>query len=168
MAKVASVEKDADQFTDEMPTKFSNLSIEEEEIMNKEWRLGVMEEKILAHDADESMIWSYGVKKSFEYLCVVDEVRKLTESSGSSNELLDRAHCLLQMAMARLEEEFIYLLVHNEQLVEPSLMSFPSSEEGSVDEYSCSSLEEEQIEGRVRSESSIEEMNYFYKCTGEC
>lgn len=155
MAKVASVEKDADHLTDEMPTKFSNLSIEEEEIMNKEWRLGVMEEKILAQDADESMIWSYGVKKSSEYLCVVDEVRKFTESSGSSNEFLDRAHCLLQMAMARLEEEFIYLLVHSEQLVEPGLMSFPSSEEGSVDEYSCSSLEEEQIEGRIRSESSI-------------
>ncbi|KAM0937893.1 putative exocyst complex component Exo70, cullin repeat-like-containing domain superfamily [Dioscorea sansibarensis] len=161
MAEVASVEKDADHFTDEMPTKYSNLSIEEgEEIMNKEWRLGVMEEKILARDADESMIWSYGLKKSSEYLCVVDEVRKLTESSGSSNGLLDRAHCLLQMAMARLEEEFIYLLVHNEQLVEPGLVSFPSSEEGSVDDYSCSSLEEEQIEGRIRSESSIQVEEY--------
>lgn len=124
-----------------------------------EKRLEVLQDKIVAWDCDP--------EEASEYLNVVDEVRQFSESLESLrseimgdeyNELVHRAHSILQMAMARLEKEFVHLLVLYQQTLEPDHMSrFHSTEDYSMgDLSSCSSFEVHPIVGRMHSESSIE------------
>ncbi|XP_008779074.2 exocyst complex component EXO70E2 isoform X2 [Phoenix dactylifera] len=109
------------------------------------------------------MIWDRDPEEASKYLKAVHEVQLLTENLGGlhldiedreHDVLLSRAYSILQMAMARLEEEFIHLLIQYQQPVEPDRMSFRSSEEDSVDDYSFSSFDEEQVEGRIHGDSS--------------
>lgn len=139
------------------------MSTEERGESDIEEQLGFLEEKILSWDSDQSMIWDRDPEEASEYLKAVDEVLQLTEKLGSlhldikdreHDVLLSRAYSILQMAMARLEEEFIHLLIQYQQPVEPARMSFRSTEEDSVDDYSFSSFDEEQVEGRLRGDSS--------------
>lgn len=124
-----------------------------------EKRLEVLQDKIVAWDCDP--------EEASEYLNVVDEVRQFSESLESLrseimgdeyNELVHRAHSILQMAMARLEKEFVHLLVLYQQTLDPDHMSrFRSTEDYSMgDLSSCSSFEVHPIVGRMQSESSIE------------
>lgn len=124
-----------------------------------EKRLEVLQDKIVAWDCDP--------EEASEYLNVVDEVRQFSESLESLrseimgdeyNELVHRAHSILQMAMVRLEKEFVHLLVLYQQTLEPDHMSrFHSTEDYSMgDLSSCSSFEVHPIVGRMHSESSIE------------
>ncbi|KAG1341939.1 exocyst complex component EXO70E2 [Cocos nucifera] len=139
------------------------ITTEERGKSNIEERLGFLEDKILSWDSDQSMIWDRNPEEASKYLKAVDEVRLLTENLGSlhldiedreHDVLMSRGYDILQMAMARLEEEFIHLLIQYQQPVEPEHMSFHSTEEDSVDDYSFSSFDEEQVEGRIRGDSS--------------
>ncbi|KAK1307394.1 hypothetical protein QJS10_CPA10g01975 [Acorus calamus] len=116
-----------------------------------EERLKCLEEKILRWESESSMIWESGPSEASDYMQYVDEVRRLIEILESSPsfqdsdgiKLLDRAHGLIQMALSRLEEEFGFILVQNKQPLEPERMSFRSNDEEVVDEFSCSSFEED-------------------------
>ncbi|KAM0936661.1 putative exocyst complex component Exo70, cullin repeat-like-containing domain superfamily [Dioscorea sansibarensis] len=165
-----------DFFADEMmgiisdlETKCSSLSlVEGKRVGDIQKRLDVLQEKIVAWDCDPFMIWDCDPEEASEYLNVVDEVRQFSESLESLqseimgneyNEVVSRrARNILQMAMARLEKEFVHLLVLYQQTLEPDHMSsFRSAEDNSMgDLSSCSSFEVHPIAGRMQSESSIE------------
>ncbi|CAI9754185.1 unnamed protein product [Fraxinus pennsylvanica] len=99
-----------------------------------EQQLDLIQDKVLSWERDQAIIWDCGPEEAYEYLKAVDKARKLTESlerlslnNGSEDTtLLRRAHDVLQMAMARLEEEFKHLLVQNRQPFELEHMSFRS------------------------------------------
>ncbi|KAL5807936.1 hypothetical protein ACOSQ3_028627 [Xanthoceras sorbifolium] len=122
-----------------------------EEISEIEEQLNVVQDKIMSWEGDQSMIWD-SANEACEYLNAVDESRKLIERLDSlcfgkdkaENELLRRAHDVLQMAMARLEEEFRYMLVQNRQPFELEHKSFRSSEEdvGSIISFGDDSVED--------------------------
>lgn len=124
------------------------------EIGEIEERLKSAQEKVSSWESDQSMIWDSGPDGASEYLQAVDEVRRLIEDlerlslseDQEADELLCRAHSVLQIAMARLEEEFIHMLAQNKQNFEPEHMSFRSSEDDIVDLDSTSSFDDYQVE----------------------
>ncbi|ERN07519.1 hypothetical protein AMTRI_Chr10g1510 [Amborella trichopoda] len=123
------------------------------EIDELEETLEVIEEKIMGFESGpsesvgSSMIWDRDPEEAFQYLQAVDQVRELVDQLEKSSlitdervkEILDRAHSLLQIAMAKLEEEFIYVLVQCRQPLEPDFTSFRSSEDDLADRDSISS-----------------------------
>lgn len=119
-------------------------------ISDIEERLNSAQEKVMSWDSDNSMIWECGPDEASEYLLAVNEVRQLIEDLGcltlnedqKENEFLSRAHTVLQMAMARLEEEFSHMLAQNRQTFEPEHVSFRSSEDDIVDEDSTYSIDD--------------------------
>ncbi|KAK2663276.1 hypothetical protein Ddye_001850 [Dipteronia dyeriana] len=133
---------------------------EGEGISEIEEQLNVVQDKIMSWEADQSMIWD-SPNKACEYLNAADEARKLIERLDSlcfgkdkeENELLRRAHDILQMAMARLEEEFRHMLVQHMQPFEPEHKSFRSSEEDLVDEVSIISFGDDSFEDSVQRDS---------------
>lgn len=107
-----------------------------------EERLASAEEMVLRWDSSsseavrQSMIWEGPPDEAASYLQAVDEVQRLMESLESlsltendnddndnnninGGELLDRAQNVLQIAMARLEDEFHNILVQQSEIFEP-------------------------------------------------
>lgn len=122
-----------------------------------ETRLGILHEKIVNWDSDESMIWDRDPDEASEFLQVIDEVQQLVGelmTSPAYDKLLCYADNSLQMAMARLEEEFVHLLRQYKQPLEPEHMSFRSVEDELSEDFSSSSFEEEAIQGKSQLESS--------------
>ncbi|KAJ8775211.1 hypothetical protein K2173_020215 [Erythroxylum novogranatense] len=141
----------------------TNLICQDEvyELSDFERRLNDTEEKVLNWEADQSMIWDRGPDEACNYLDTADEVRKLTEnleilslsSEYGTKDMLRRAHNVLQMVMARLEEEFKSILVQNSQPYEPEFLSFRSSEDEFTDVSSVVSGEDESMESSLRRDS---------------
>lgn len=133
----------------------------EEQLIEMEEELNLVQSKVMNWEVGKSMIWDCGQEEAYEYLRYVDQARKLIERLESLNlvkgskedELLRRAHDLLQTAMNRLEEEFTHLLVHNRQPFEPEHMSFRSSEDDTLDDGSIVSFGDESIEDVVQRDS---------------
>lgn len=157
---------DAKKILAELGTQLTTITtISENEvdgISDDEGRLNVNQEKIMIWETDQSMIWDLGPNEANEYINSADEVRKLTEKleamclkDDGEKELLRRAHDVLQIAMARLEEEFKHMLIQNRQPFEPEHMSFRSSEEdaGSVASLGDESFEESQHRDSVSRNS---------------
>lgn len=132
-----------------------------EKMSETEDRLNEIQEKVMSWEADQSMIWDSGPDEVSEYLNAADEARKLTERLESLSlnrddeeyELLGRAHDVLQTAMAKLEEEFRYILVQNRQPFEPEHMSFRSSEEDTLDDGSMNSFGDDSVEDSIHRDS---------------
>ncbi|KAK9114366.1 hypothetical protein Syun_021163 [Stephania yunnanensis] len=127
-----------------------------------EEQLRSFQEKVVKWDTDHTMIWDSGPEAASECLQVVDGVRKMAETleslsaseNGQWSQLLCQAHNILQMGMARLEEEFSYILLQNRLPFELGHMSFRSSEEDAVDGESTFSVEDDSIEDLVQRDSS--------------
>ncbi|XP_058081044.1 exocyst complex component EXO70E2-like [Magnolia sinica] len=119
-----------------------------------EERINSVEEKVMNWCSDRSMIWDRGPDESREFLRTVDEIGQLIESLGCSSlnevqerdDLLRRAHNVLQMTMSRLEEEFSHILLENKQALEPEHLSFRSSDDDMSFFDSTSSVDDESIE----------------------
>nr|XP_016449998.1 PREDICTED: exocyst complex component EXO70B1-like [Nicotiana tabacum] len=134
--------------TEDTVEKFSEL----------EEQLNIVQNKVMSWEVDQSVIWDCGPEYADDYLRSVDEARKLIERLESLNvdkdskedELLCRAHEVMQIAMNRLEEEFRHLLVHNKQPFEPEHLSFRSSED---DEGSIVSFGDDSVEDVVQRDS---------------
>ncbi|CAL5324965.1 hypothetical protein CsSME_00004131 [Camellia sinensis var. sinensis] len=134
---------------------------DEEGSSEVEHRLNVVQDKIMNWEVDQSMIWDCGSDEAYEYVKTVEETRKLTETLESlclnrdseENELLLRAHDVLQTAMARLEDEFKHMLVQNRQPFEPEHVSFRSNEEDVVDEGSVLSFGDYSVEDVLQRDS---------------
>ncbi|KAJ4826083.1 hypothetical protein Tsubulata_015178 [Turnera subulata] len=134
------------------------IDIDEEGISDIEARLNVVQEKIMNWDTDQSMIWDLGPEEATEYLNAADEARRLAEKLETlcldeQKELLRRAHDVLQMAMARLEEEFKHILAEHRQPFEPQHVSFRSSEDDIADVGSVISHGDDSFEDSVPRDS---------------
>ncbi|KAE8675797.1 serine carboxypeptidase-like 25-like isoform X1 [Hibiscus syriacus] len=137
--------KDMKKILADLGSQLSNMATMEDEVVvgvksGIEEQLSVVEEKIMSWETDESMIFDSGPDEASEYLNATEEARKLIGeledrclNGEDEKELLCRAHDVLQLAMQRLEEEFMYLLVQHRQPFEPEQVSFRSSEDDSVD-----------------------------------
>ncbi|KAK2989857.1 hypothetical protein RJ640_025516 [Escallonia rubra] len=134
---------------------------EDEEVSEIEGRLNLVHDKIMNWELEQSMIWDCGSEEANEYLKAVEEARKLAESleslslakDGEETLLLHKAHDVLQTAMARIEEEFRHMLVHNRQPFEPEHVSFRSSEEDVPDEGSIVSFGEDSVDDVLQRDS---------------
>ncbi|XP_019157039.1 PREDICTED: exocyst complex component EXO70B1-like [Ipomoea nil] len=143
----------------------SNQDESEKQLCEFEEQLNAVQIKVMNSELNQSMLWDCGDEEAYEYLRYVDEARKLTErlerlciqndckEKEKENELLLRAHDVLQTAMDRLDDEFRYLLVQNRQPFEPEHMSFRSSEEDIVDEGSILSFGDDSVEEAVQRDS---------------
>ncbi|OIW16737.1 hypothetical protein TanjilG_14507 [Lupinus angustifolius] len=159
---------DAKKILADLGSQLSSISIsnskdeEEEEDRNDiENRFGVVHEKIMRWDEDQSMIWDLGPEEASDYLNAANEARELVEKMESLHlskedkeyEFLLRAYSVLQSAMSRLEEEFRNLLIQNRQPFEPEYVSFRSIEEDVIDGNSMVSFGDESIEESLRRDS---------------
>ncbi|KAH0969141.1 hypothetical protein GBA52_028990 [Prunus armeniaca] len=124
-------------------------------------RLNSIQERVMSWEADQSMIWNSGPNESLEYVKAVEEARRFVErleglrlnKDDQEYEVLQKAYDVLQTAMARLEEEFKYMLVQNRQPFEPEHMSFRSSEEDIVDGSSIISFGDDSFEDSLQRDS---------------
>ncbi|EEF34752.1 exocyst complex component EXO70E2 [Ricinus communis] len=156
---------DAKKILADLGSQLSNITIINEDKVERvseiEERLNVVQEKIMSWESDQSVIWDSGPNEAAEYLNAADEARKLTEKlealslnkDDGEKELLRRAHDTLQIAMARLEEEFKHMLVQNRQPFEPEHVSFRSSEEDTADFSSVISLGDDSVEESMHRDS---------------
>ncbi|RDX78115.1 Exocyst complex component EXO70E2, partial [Mucuna pruriens] len=147
----------------DLETQLSAMSIVNERkvggIKQFERQLKCAEDKVMRWEAKPSMTWDSSPSESSEYLKVVGEIQILTQSlesfSVSENwkleELLQRANAILQVAMSRLEEELVHILVQHKQYFEPEYMSFHSNRVDMVYDESFRSVEDEQIDNASQS-----------------
>ncbi|KAG4114270.1 hypothetical protein ERO13_D12G035550v2 [Gossypium hirsutum] len=114
-------------------------------------RLDQAERKIMRWETDPMMIWDSGPKEASDYLETVDETGKLVDGlrglsvheNQKQKEILHRAMNILQMAMSRLEEELIHILVQHGQQFEPKNMYSRSIRKDIVYDESFVSVEDE-------------------------
>ncbi|KAK2663375.1 hypothetical protein Ddye_001949 [Dipteronia dyeriana] len=119
-----------------------------------EKRLKRAEINVLSWESSQTMIWDSGSREFSEYLGAVVEIQTVKQSlgglsvieNGKVKECLYRADSVLQMAMSRLEEELVHILVQHKQYFEPEYMSFHSCQEDLVYDESFVSLEDESVE----------------------
>ncbi|XVF11788.1 hypothetical protein REPUB_Repub08aG0058200 [Reevesia pubescens] len=119
-----------------------------------EERLKQAERKIMSWESDTMMIWDSGPREASEYLEAVDEIQTLlvglrglsVNENRKHKELLHRAVSVLQMAMSRLEQELIHILVQHRQQFEPKHMSSRSTRRDVVYDESFVSVEDEPAE----------------------
>ncbi|XP_008805131.2 exocyst complex component EXO70E2-like [Phoenix dactylifera] len=162
--------EEMDNLTDEMfnvitelDTCYSDMTLlEERRISDIKERLCILEEKVLIWDSDQLMTSDMDSEEIAKYLQAGDELRQLIEhlgnlqssdKDGEQIELLNRSHSIMQMAMSRLEDVLVHLLVQHRQPVEPDHMSFHSTEEDIVTDYSSSSFDDESIDGEIQSDA---------------
>lgn len=118
-------------------------------------RLGFLHETIVGWDSDQSMIWDREPEVACQFLTDLDEVRQIVDDLGEGQEVLKcLGHDILQIGMLRLEEEFVHVLIQNQQPAVLDHMSFRSTEDDSVEDFSSSSFDEESTRGKIQSESS--------------
>lgn len=133
-----------------------------EGIKQLERKLKCAEDKVMSWEANHSITWDSDPKdrECSEYLKVVGEIQTLTHSlqnfssvdeNWEQKELLQRTNGILQIAMSRLEEELVHILVHHKQYFEPEYMSFHSNRVDMVYDESFGSVEDEQIDEASRS-----------------
>ncbi|CAA7393433.1 unnamed protein product [Spirodela intermedia] len=128
----------------------------------QEW-LDAAQEKILNWDSERSLTWDSEPVETSEFTQAVDEVRCLTESLEAAllkspdpraRQIQDQASSILEVAMERLEEEFIRILTQHRQSLDFGRMSFHSTEEDHTDYNSYSSFNDESFELRFPTESA--------------
>lgn len=135
----------------------------EEELSGIKLRLDSIQDTIMTWELGQFMIWDSGSDESNsnEYLKAVNEVKRLVERLESLNpnkdtlehELLRKANDVLQSTMARIEEEFKHILVHNRQNFEPERLSFRSNEDDGGDSTSIISFEDDSFDDSVQRDS---------------
>lgn len=136
---------------------------EEEELSDIKIRLDSIQDKIMTWEVGQSMILDSGSdeNQTNEYLNAVNEVKTLVERLESLNpnkdtsehEVLLKANDVLQTSMARLEEEFKHILIHNQQNFEPERLSFRSIEDDCVDSTSIVSFEDDSFDDSTQRDS---------------
>ncbi|PIM99182.1 Exocyst component protein [Handroanthus impetiginosus] len=156
--------------SDDMKTVLANLDIhlstmirlnegEAEDTREIETRLMPAKQTIMSLHSNHSKIWDSNPLIVSEYLQAVSEVLRLSEDLGNmplkrrsrGKELFDQTQSILQMAMDRLQNELIHILVQNKEcLCEENLISedsFVSNEDdslGNASQRESSSIEAEE------------------------
>lgn len=133
----------------------------DEELSDIKGRLDSIHDKVMTWEVGQSMIWDSGTDEANGYLKEIDEVRKLVERFESLNpsketeehELLRKANDVLQTSMARIEDEFKHMLVHNRQNFEPERLSFRSTEDDGLDDSSRFSFGDDSFDDSIQRDS---------------
>lgn len=147
--------------------------INSQELSEFEKRLKKAEEKFLHWESKELMIWDSGPVEASKYLKAIEEIHSLIENikglsadeyGKQKKELLFRANSVLQLAMSRLEEELIQILLRYKQCIDPGYMSFRlfGADQVVYDEYSFASIEEESSEVSSERNSNSNESEDYY------
>lgn len=126
------------------------------------------EEKIMVWESNQSSIWDSGSLES-EYLKAVHHIQTFVEGLRSppvnvgvgQRELLNRAESVLQIAMTRLEEEVIHILVKHKQYFEPEYLSFRSCKRDIIYNESFVSIEDIQFEEASQGNSGRKEPDEY-------
>lgn len=152
----------------DLETHLSSLSIRLPDrnikgIRELERRFKCAEDKVMSWEGSNLMIWDSGPRESSEYLRAVGEIQSLSQSLQSFSvnenrkqmELARRADEVLQIAMSRLEEELVHILVQHKQFFEPEYMSFHSNRVDVVFDESFCSAEDEPIEEVSRGDGDL-------------
>ncbi|XWS37269.1 hypothetical protein CRYUN_Cryun19dG0028900 [Craigia yunnanensis] len=134
-----------------------------------EERLKQAERKIVSWESDPMMIWNSGPRESSEYLEAVDEIQTLIDGlrglsvkeNRKQEGILHQAASVLQMAMSRLEEELIHILVQHRQQFEPKHMSSRSTRRDVVYDDSFVSVEDEPAEETSSRNCSSDESGEY-------
>ncbi|GMY15509.1 exocyst complex component EXO70E2-like [Fagus crenata] len=135
-----------------------------------EERLRYAEEKIRSWESNQSLIRDSDESDPLDFselLKAIDEIQALTEGvrslsvneNGKQKELLNRADSILQMAMSRLEDELIHILVKHKQYFEPGYVSFRSCGKDVLYDESFVSVED--IEEELQKNSSGNESDEY-------
>ncbi|KAJ8749680.1 hypothetical protein K2173_010100 [Erythroxylum novogranatense] len=181
---VATVTNDEKKVFSDLGSQLSSMALicqeEFDKISDFEGPLNDIQAKVLNWEADQSIIWERGPDEATKYLNVVDEARTLTEklealslsNEDGVKEMLLRAHNVLQMVMARLEEEFKNILVENSQPYDPDLLSFGSSEEEFADvglnrtseEFTIDLVHQDKIHDLRCTANVMFKSNYGHEC----
>ncbi|KAJ7956475.1 Exocyst subunit Exo70 family protein [Quillaja saponaria] len=111
-------------------------------------------DKVMSWDSNQSMIRDSGSMEGCDYLKTVDEIQIVIGSLKSlsvddnwkQKELLQRADCILQIAMLRLEKELLHILFQHKQYFEPEYMSFHSTRVDILYDESFTSVEDDSDE----------------------
>ncbi|KAG6498270.1 hypothetical protein ZIOFF_046182 [Zingiber officinale] len=144
----------------DLGVQFSNLTTAEEvSISDIDQQLKGLHNKILNWEPEKSLISD--LVRDVDVVLELKEVLGLLHSSSDNekhNELLIFAESILQIGMARVEDEFVELLAYCYQPLEPGNTSFHSAEDESMD-FSSSSFGEETIDSRPNSDVAREPNN---------
>ena len=135
-----------------------------------EERLRYAEEKIRSWESNQSLIRDSDESDPLDFselLKAIDEIQALTEGvrslsvneNGKQKELLNRADSILQMAMSRLEDELIHILVKHKQYFEPGYVSFRSCGKDVLYDESFVSVED--MEEELQKNSSGNESDEY-------
>ncbi|KAK7411336.1 hypothetical protein VNO78_02769 [Psophocarpus tetragonolobus] len=147
----------------DLETQLSSISMVKERqgrgIKQLERHLKCIEDKLMKWEANPSLTCDSSFNESSECLKVVGEIQTLIQSLESfsvndkwkQKELLRRANKILEVAMQRLEEELVHILVQHKQYFEPEYMSLHSNRVNMVYGESFHSVEDEQIAEASRS-----------------
>lgn len=128
----------------------------------EEW-LDTVKEKILNWDSEGSLAWYSEPVETPEFLQAVDEVLCFTQSlepalrrsaDPQARQIQDQARCILEVAMERLEEEFVRILTQRRQSLDLGRVSFHSAEEDHADCSTYSSFNGESFAHRLHTEST--------------
>ncbi|XP_028753788.1 exocyst complex component EXO70E2 [Neltuma alba] len=152
---------DLENHLSSMPTRLADRN--GKGIWELERRLKCAEDKVMSWEANNLMIWDSGPGESSEYLNAVGEIQSVTQSlqtlsvneKGKQKELVQRADGVLQIAMSRLEEELVHILVQHKQFFEPEYMSFHSNRVDMVFDESFGSAEDEPVEEVSQSDGDF-------------
>ncbi|KAD2243184.1 hypothetical protein R6Q59_005630 [Mikania micrantha] len=122
--------------------KITETKDENEELSDIKRQFKSIQDKVMTWEVGQSMKWISRTN---------DEVKRLIKRLESFNpikgseehELLRKANDVLQISMARIEEEFKHMLVHNRQNFEPAHLSFRSNDGDVLDDSSRFSFDDD-------------------------
>ncbi|ERN09954.1 exocyst complex component EXO70B1 [Amborella trichopoda] len=158
-----NAEKDMLMILSSFDNRFSDLRVNSPS-SEMEDSLDLAEEKLLKWDLDStelstknSLLWENFPEEAKEYLTLVDKVIDIAKTLENTSlkpddkdaELLDRSQTLIQIAMARLEDEFRHILIRNTMPLNPSCLfssfSRVSRAISSVSRVSITSTDESRV-----------------------
>ncbi|KAH0450507.1 hypothetical protein IEQ34_021199 [Dendrobium chrysotoxum] len=128
-----------------------------------EYHLEEAEEVIQRWESSDSLLWEASAEEAVEYLDAVDELVSLLESESFPEEFRARAEIAVQIAMARLEDEFRHLMIRNtvpldadslHSSIRRVSLSFTSVPGDSVEDFEESVDEDQNYEANLESRGS--------------
>lgn len=140
-------------------TQYTHLEIGKLSELEKKFKSA--EEKIRRWESNKSIIWDSGPMEACEYMKAVGEIHKVQEGlrslpvndSRKQKELLFQADSVMQIAMARLEQELVHILAQHKLYFEPDYIPFQSGGYDFVYNESFASAEDNLGEETSQGES---------------
>ncbi|KAD7478623.1 hypothetical protein E3N88_01759 [Mikania micrantha] len=125
--------------------KITETKDENEELSDIKRQFKSIQDKVMTWEVGQSMKWISRTNDEVKRL--ITRLESFNPIKGSEeHELLRKANDVLQISMARIEEEFKYMLVHNRQNFEPAHLSFRSADGDMLDDSSRFSFDDDSVD----------------------